>query len=135
MTPPGRVPISNRYLTVRADNDDLVTQALTGLQPAEHGSMRNGYPSIVAGGDNANILHYIANNAMLNDGDLLLVDAGCEYGMYSGDISRTWPVSKGMISGWTRITATVPLAKPGRSSSIWLRVTSGRGKKASSACW
>lgn len=58
-----------------------------------HGSMRNGYPSIVAGGDNANILHYIANNMPLSDGDLLLVDAGCEFGMYSGDISRTWPVN------------------------------------------
>ena len=58
-----------------------------------HGALRNGYPSIVAGGDNANILHYIDNTSQLNDGDLLLVDAGGEYGMYTGDISRTWPVN------------------------------------------
>ncbi|MCA8914139.1 MAG: aminopeptidase P N-terminal domain-containing protein [Planctomycetes bacterium] len=57
------------------------------------GSRRNGYPSIVAGGDNANILHYGENNMVLNDGDLLLVDAGAEYGMYSADITRTWPVN------------------------------------------
>lgn len=57
------------------------------------GSHRNGYGSIVAGGDNANILHYHENNMVLNDGDLLLVDAGAEYGMYSADITRTWPVN------------------------------------------
>ncbi|MCA8935082.1 MAG: aminopeptidase P N-terminal domain-containing protein [Planctomycetes bacterium] len=57
------------------------------------GAHRNGYGSIVAGGDNANILHYHENNMVLNDGDLLLVDAGAEYGMYSGDVTRTWPVN------------------------------------------
>lgn len=57
------------------------------------GSQRNGYGSIVAGGDNANILHYHENNMVLNDGDLLLVDAGAEYHMYSADITRTWPVN------------------------------------------
>jgi Xaa-Pro aminopeptidase len=57
------------------------------------GSPRNGYGCIVAGGDNANILHYHENNMVLNDGDLLLVDAGCEYGLYSADITRTWPVN------------------------------------------
>ena len=57
------------------------------------GSQRNGYGSIVAGGDNANILHYHENNMVLNDGDLLLVDAGAEYHMYSSDITRTWPVN------------------------------------------
>ena len=59
----------------------------------KNGSHRNGYGSIVAGGDNANILHYHENNMPLNEGDLLLVDAGCEYGYYSADITRTWPVS------------------------------------------
>lgn len=59
----------------------------------KHGSRRNGYGSIVAGGDNANILHYHENNMPLNDGELLLVDAGCEFGMYSADITRTWPIN------------------------------------------
>lgn len=60
---------------------------------ARNGAARMGYTSIVAGGDNANILHYVQNDMGLADGDLLLVDAGCEYGMYTADITRTWPVS------------------------------------------
>lgn len=51
------------------------------------------YPSIVAAGDNANILHYIDNSSELVDGDLLLVDAGCEYEYYASDISRTIPIN------------------------------------------
>ena len=52
-----------------------------------------GYSSIVAGGDNANILHYIANNQPLRSSDLLLIDAGCEYQFYTADVTRTFPVS------------------------------------------
>jgi Xaa-Pro aminopeptidase len=58
-----------------------------------HGSPRNGYPSIVASGPNACILHYRDNARRLEDGDLLLVDAGCELGYYSADITRTFPVN------------------------------------------
>jgi Xaa-Pro aminopeptidase len=57
------------------------------------GSMRDGYPAIVAGGDNACILHYNENNQILNDGDLLLIDAAAEIGQYSSDITRTFPVN------------------------------------------
>jgi Xaa-Pro aminopeptidase len=51
------------------------------------------YHPIVGGGANTCVLHYHANNARLNDGDLLLVDAGCEYGYYASDITRTYPVN------------------------------------------
>ncbi len=51
------------------------------------------YPSIVGGGDNATILHYHANNQVVDDGDLVLVDAGCEVDGYASDITRTWPVN------------------------------------------
>lgn len=51
------------------------------------------YNSIVGGGANATILHYVENNAPLKDGDLLLVDAGCEYQGYASDITRTFPVN------------------------------------------
>ena len=51
------------------------------------------YSSIVAGGANACILHYSANDALLHDGELLLVDAGCELDGYASDITRTWPVN------------------------------------------
>ena len=58
-----------------------------------HGSPRNAYPSIVASGPNACILHYTENTRRLEDGDLLLIDAGCEYGYYAADITRTFPVN------------------------------------------
>jgi len=63
-----------------------------------HEFCRNGardpaYTSIVAGGANACVLHYIENNAMLQDGDLLLIDAGCELNGYASDITRTFPVN------------------------------------------
>jgi len=51
------------------------------------------YPPIVAGGANACVLHYTANDAVLADGDLVLVDAGCEYEMYASDVTRTFPVN------------------------------------------
>jgi len=58
-----------------------------------NGSTYEAYPSIVAGGENACILHYVDNNAVLNDGDLLLIDAGAELDCYASDISRTFPVN------------------------------------------
>jgi Xaa-Pro aminopeptidase len=58
-----------------------------------HGSPRNGYPSIVASGPNACILHYRDTNRRMQDGELLLIDAGCEYGHHSADITRTFPVN------------------------------------------
>jgi Xaa-Pro aminopeptidase len=58
---------------------------------------RNGavpsYEPIVGGGKNGCVLHYRANNALLNDGDLLLVDAGAEFECYASDITRTYPVN------------------------------------------
>ena len=51
------------------------------------------YGTIVGGGENACVLHYVDNNCELKDGDLLLMDAGAEYGLYAADITRTWPVS------------------------------------------
>ena len=51
------------------------------------------YPSIVGGGENACTLHYTENAQPLKDKDLVLVDAGCEYGYYAGDITRTFPVN------------------------------------------
>ncbi|MCK0154251.1 Xaa-Pro aminopeptidase [Alcanivorax sp. S6407] len=58
-----------------------------------HGSRSPAYPSIVGGGANGCILHYIDNRQKLQDGDLVLVDAGCELEMYASDITRTFPVN------------------------------------------
>ncbi|HEY9761294.1 MAG TPA: aminopeptidase P N-terminal domain-containing protein [Trichocoleus sp.] len=57
------------------------------------GAMGPAYPSIVASGANACILHYIENDRQMQEGDLLLIDAGCAYGYYNADITRTFPVS------------------------------------------
>lgn len=51
------------------------------------------YTSIVGGGPNATVLHYINNDAELRDGDLLLIDAGAEYKGYASDITRTFPIN------------------------------------------
>jgi Xaa-Pro aminopeptidase len=62
------------------------------------GSQFPAYSPIVAGGANACILHYIGNDQPLKDGDLLLIDAGCELDGYASDITRTFPVN-GRFSG------------------------------------
>lgn len=67
------------------------------------------YPSIVGGGDNGCILHYTENNALLNDGDLVLIDAGAELDGYASDITRTFPVN-GRFSGEQRAVYEVVLA-------------------------
>lgn len=64
----------------------------------QHEFMRSGarfaaYPSIVAGGARACVLHYTANDQALRAGDLVLIDAGCELDYYAGDITRTFPVN------------------------------------------
>ena len=57
------------------------------------GAQGPAYTSIVAGGANACVLHYISNNSALKDGDLLLIDAACELNGYAADITRTFPVN------------------------------------------
>ncbi|MCF6236133.1 MAG: Xaa-Pro aminopeptidase [Gammaproteobacteria bacterium] len=57
------------------------------------GCRDSAYSSIVAGGENACILHYTENNMPLNDGELLLIDAGAEYDLYAADITRTFPIN------------------------------------------
>ncbi|EOC0002283.1 Xaa-Pro aminopeptidase [Cronobacter turicensis] len=58
-----------------------------------HGARFPSYNTIVGGGENGCILHYIENESQLRDGDLVLIDAGCEYKGYAGDITRTFPVN------------------------------------------
>jgi Xaa-Pro aminopeptidase len=59
----------------------------------KHGSERPAYESIVGSGPNATILHYRAGNRVLNEGELVLIDAGCELDYYSSDVTRTFPVN------------------------------------------
>ncbi len=57
------------------------------------GARELAYPSIVGGGNNACVLHYVENRDELKDGDLVLIDAGCEMDCYASDITRTFPVN------------------------------------------
>ncbi len=57
------------------------------------GSPRHGYAPIVASGANATVLHYTTNNQRIEENDLLLIDAGAEYGYFTGDVTRTLPAS------------------------------------------
>ena len=87
------------------------------------GAQSPAYTSIVAGGANACVLHYIENKAPLQDGDLLLIDAGCEMDGYAADITRTFPVN-GKFSAaqkdiyemvLTAQAAAIAVAKPGNT--------------------
>ena len=73
------------------------------------GAQAPAYTPIVAGGVNACVLHYVENNATLADGDLLLIDAGCELDGYASDITRTFPVN-GRFSGAQRDVYELVLA-------------------------
>lgn len=87
------------------------------------GSPRNGYPSIVASGVNACILHYSDNDDLMDDGDLLLIDAAAEIDGYSSDVTRTFPVNGKFTSPQRAIyevvlgaqTKCIELSAPGSS--------------------
>jgi intermediate cleaving peptidase 55 len=67
--------------------------AFIDYQCKRRGSFRLSYVPVVAAGKNALIIHYIQNNTIIKDGDMILVDAGGEYLNYASDITRTWPVN------------------------------------------
>lgn len=79
--------------TCRPGQYEYEVEAEILYQFRKHGSEAPAYGSIVAGGANACVLHYRSNDAKLNDGDLLLIDAGCELDCYASDITRTFPVN------------------------------------------
>jgi Xaa-Pro aminopeptidase len=77
----------------------------------EQGSERHAYPPIVGSGPNATVLHYRNNNRRMQDGDLLLVDAGSEYDYYASDVTRTFPVSGRFTAPQRRIYELVLAAE------------------------
>lgn len=79
---------------VKPGMNEYEIEALIDYEFRRHGCKRLGYGSIVAGGKNAACLHYRSNNESLRDGELLLIDAGGEYEMFSADITRTFPIGE-----------------------------------------
>lgn len=73
--------------------NEFQVESLIEAYMRENGASGVAYNSIIGGGENATILHYVENNRPLKDGDLLLVDAGAEYNGYAADITRTFPVN------------------------------------------
>jgi Xaa-Pro aminopeptidase len=74
-----------------------------------HGAQFPAYSPIVAAGANSCVLHYTANDRRIEDGDLVLIDAGCEFGGYAADITRTYPAS-GRFGGAQRELYEIVLA-------------------------
>lgn len=68
-------------------------EAMMEARMRDQGASCVAYNSIIGGGGNATILHYVENNMQLNDGELILIDAGAEYQGYASDITRTFPVN------------------------------------------
>ena len=75
----------------------------------DQGAMAPAYPTIVGSGANGCILHYIENNGVLGDGELVLIDAGCEHQGYAADITRTFPAN-GRFTGEQKAVYEVVLA-------------------------
>ncbi len=107
----------------RAGRSEYEIEAELLYEFRRNGAQFPAYSPIVAGGANACVLHYVANDAPLHDGDLLLIDAGCELDGYASDITRTFPVS-GRYSGPQREVyelvlaaqrAAIATVKPGAS--------------------
>ena len=82
------------------------------------GNCYHAYPPIVASGKNSCILHYTENNKILNDGDLLLIDAGCESFGYASDITRTFPINGRFSKAQKQIYQIVLSAQKSAIASI-----------------
>lgn len=78
---------------IKPGMNEFQIEALIESYVKENGATGVAYNSIVGGGENATILHYVENNRPLKDGDLILIDAGAEYQGYAADITRTFPVN------------------------------------------
>jgi Xaa-Pro aminopeptidase len=98
----------------RAGRNEGELDALLDYTFRRHGGTGSAYTNIVAGGANACILHYVENDRPLKDGELLLVDAGCEWEYYASDVTRTFPVS-GRFNAEQRALYEVVLAAQARA--------------------
>jgi len=79
--------------TVRPGMEEYELEAELNYVFMKSGSRQPAYNNIVASGHNACVLHYIKNDDTIDDGDLVLIDAGAEFGCYAGDITRTFPAN------------------------------------------
>ena len=95
----------------KPDQSEFEIEALIEYHFRRNGASGWAYPSIVAGGANATVLHYIANQDRLAHDELLLIDAGCEVGLYCADITRTFPVGSTFTSAQKAVYEVVLAAQ------------------------
>jgi Xaa-Pro aminopeptidase len=91
------IAAEGHHAAMRSAHDGMYEyeiEALLDYTFRKHGAAGPAYPSIVAAGDNATILHYTSNDQRLRAGELLLIDAGAEYQGYCADVTRTFPVGR-----------------------------------------
>ena len=108
-------------IAARAAVGEHEIEALIDYTFRKNGGTGPGYPTIVGGGDNATILHYVENRAPLVRGQLLLVDAGCEIDGYTADVTRTSPIGARFSAAQRRLyeavletqIAAIEAVKPG----------------------
>ena len=79
--------------TVRAGGTEAGLEAEIIYEFMRNGARHAAYPCIVGAGKNACVMHYVRNDGPLKDGDLVLIDAGCEYQYYASDVTRTFPIN------------------------------------------
>ena len=87
-----RRPIKRAMRQARGGMMEWEIEALVDYTFRSHGAAGPSYPSIIASGRNAATLHYINNDREMRTGELLLIDAGCEYEFYASDVTRTFPI-------------------------------------------
>lgn len=100
--------------TVRSGLSEYHLQAELEHEFMWHGASGPAYASIVGSGNNACVLHYIENRDVLRDGELVLIDAGAEFDLYAGDITRTFPIN-GRFSDAQRALYDIVLAAQERA--------------------
>ncbi len=102
----------------RPGQSEFEVEALLEYTFRRRGASGWAYPSIVAGGANATVLHYIANEDPLRDNELLLIDAGCEVGYYCADITRTFPVGREFTPSQRRVYDLVLAAQEAACDAV-----------------
>ena len=115
--------IAAQRVMMRAVKPGVTERALAGKMTdvwMENGCERPSYAPIVGSGINSTILHYSENTRTLEDGDVLLVDAACEYSMYASDITRTVPVNGHFTARQREIYNIVLGAQQWPSTPLWL---------------
>ncbi|XP_051898777.1 xaa-Pro aminopeptidase 3 isoform X2 [Pristis pectinata] len=85
--------LNSTMFSTKAPVDESYLYAKFDFECRARGADLLAYPPVVAGGNRCNTLHYVKNNQLIKEGELVLLDGGCEYSGYVSDVTRVWPVN------------------------------------------